>query len=77
MLMAEIGRVLAIGLVLGLGGTVLLGRGFQSLLFGITAHDPVTLAAATALLSFVALAAGYLPARRAGQLDAMEALRVE
>jgi predicted permease len=77
MLLGEVGWLLAIGLLLGLGGTLALTRGFQSLLFGITAHDPWTLAAAAVLLGVVGLAAGYLPARRAGGLDPMEALRIE
>jgi predicted permease len=77
MLLAEIGRLLAVGVVIGIGGTVLLARGFQSILFGITAHDPATICAAAALLSAVGLGAAYLPARRAGRLDPVEALRMQ
>ena len=77
MLLAEFARLLGIGLVFGIGGTVLLARGFRSLLFGITPHDPWTLAAAATLLSAVGLAATYFPARRAGRLDPMESLRVQ
>jgi ABC-type antimicrobial peptide transport system permease subunit len=77
MLLAEIGTLLAIGVLFGLAGTLALARGFQSLLFGITPHDPLTLAAAVVLLSAVGLVAAYFPARRAGRLDPMEALRAE
>jgi len=49
----------------------------QAQLFGITAHDPATLAMAAAGLATVACAAGYIPALRASRVDAMQALRYE
>jgi putative ABC transport system permease protein len=49
----------------------------SSLLFGVTATDPITFAGVGALLSLVALLASYIPARRAMRLDANTALRYE
>jgi ABC-type lipoprotein release transport system permease subunit len=47
------------------------------MLFGVTANDPVTLAAGVALLLAIALAATWIPARRAAGVQPMEALRHE
>jgi predicted permease len=77
MLLAEIGKLLTAGSLIGLAGALALAREFRSLLFGITAQDPQTLAAAVVLLSAVGLAAAYIPARRAGRMDPMAALRTE
>ena len=77
MLLREVALVLTIGLTLGGAATVALGQSVKALLFGVTPHDPVMLAFAAALLSVVALVAGYLPARRAARLDPMNALRQE
>jgi ABC-type antimicrobial peptide transport system permease subunit len=49
----------------------------QSQLFDLSAHDPFALGAAAVVLSLVAVAAGYLPARRATRVDPMLALRYE
>jgi ABC-type antimicrobial peptide transport system permease subunit len=46
-------------------------------LYGITAHDPATLALAAMVLAGVGCAAGYVPALRASRIDAMQALRYE
>jgi ABC-type antimicrobial peptide transport system permease subunit len=56
---------------------VALGGAAESLLFGVSGYDPWVLIAAVAVLCAAALAASYLPARRASSLAPMEALRYE
>jgi putative ABC transport system permease protein len=66
-----------IGLAMGIGGAVLVGRTMQSTLYDVGALDFSVLAAVTAVLSATALLASYLPARRAAGIDPMNALRDE
>ncbi|MGB8476973.1 MAG: ABC transporter permease [Candidatus Acidiferrum sp.] len=73
----EGGRLAALGLALGLVAALMLTRLMSSLLFGVKPSDPLTLGLAAALLAFVALAACYIPARRATRVDPMVALRYE
>jgi putative ABC transport system permease protein len=68
-------RHVAAGLALGAALALALTRFLSGLLFGVTAHDPTTYAGLAALLAAVALAAAWLPARRAAQLDPMTAAR--
>jgi putative ABC transport system permease protein len=65
------------GLVLGLAGSLALTRVLSSLLFGVSARDPLTMVLAAALLAMVAFFACYLPARRAASLDPVAALRCD
>lgn len=64
------------GLALGLVGAWWLGRAASSLLFGVTATDPLTFMTVSLLLTAVATAASYFPARRAMTVDPVVALRV-
>jgi ABC-type antimicrobial peptide transport system permease subunit len=67
----------AIGLGAGLAGSWWLTRLLSSLLFGVTASDPVTFAAVSILLVVVAILASSIPAWRAARVDPIAALRCE
>jgi len=69
--------LVVIGLAVGLAAVLTTMKLIASLLFGLTATDPLTLALATLLLLAVAALAGWLPARRAARVDPMVALRHE
>lgn len=77
MVLKEAGRVSLIGIGVGLVAALVLTRLMAKLIFGITAHDPLTFVAVTVLLILVALAACYIPAWRASRVDPMKALRYE
>ncbi|MBC8089989.1 MAG: ABC transporter permease, partial [Phycisphaerae bacterium] len=70
-------RLTALGLVLGMGGAFALTRVLSSLLFGVGACDPLTFIVAPVLLGVVAIAATYLPARRASRTNPLTAIRSE
>ena len=67
----------AIGIVVGLAGATALSTLLQSLLYGVPARDPVTLAVASAVMVAVTVVAGYFPARRATRIDPVRAMRVD
>ena len=69
--------LVGVGVALGLAGALVTTRALESLLFGITTLDLPTLIGVPVLLIMVALAACYLPARRATRVEPMDALRYE
>jgi ABC-type antimicrobial peptide transport system permease subunit len=73
----QAGWLAALGVVAGLGLTAAAQKILKSFLFGVSAMDGWSLAAAVMLLSAVALFAAWIPARRAAGIDPVEAIRAE
>jgi putative ABC transport system permease protein len=69
--------VAGVGLVLGLIAAAAGAQVLESFLFGVSARDPLTYAAGALFLGAVARAACWIPARRSGRADPMQALRME
>lgn len=77
MVLAEASKVALIGVAAGLVAALALTRLMSTLIFGITAQDPLTFVGVAVLLALVALAACFIPAWRASRVDPMKALRYE
>jgi putative ABC transport system permease protein len=77
LILGEVSVLIGIGVAVGVGLTLAGGRATGSLLFGLKADDPLTLALAVILLAAIGLVASFVPARRASRLDPMVALRYE
>jgi predicted permease len=77
MILRQGAKLALLGVGIGIGAGLGLTRLMAHLLFGVTAHDPLTFAAVSSLLILVALLACWIPARRAAKVDPMVALRYE
>ena len=77
MVLGEGAKMAVVGVVIGLVAALGLTRLIAKMLFGVSAHDPLSFAGVAGLLILVALAASYIPAWRATKVDPMVALRYE
>ena len=77
LVMRQVGIMVLIGGAVGVAVALGLGRAARSLLYELAGHDPTSIAIAVVLLACVALAAGFVPARRAAMIDPMHALRYD
>ena len=77
MILGQTLKLTLLGVGIGLAGSFVVTRFLASLLFGIGKYDPITFLAVALLLTAVALAASYIPARRAMRVDPIVALRYE
>jgi predicted permease len=77
LVMREVLVLIGIGIAVGLPSAFAVTRLASSQLYGVSANDPLAMAAATVLLAAVALLAGYIPARRAAGFDPVRVLRYE
>jgi predicted permease len=77
MVLAEGGLLLAIGLVLGVVGSLAATRLIQGLLFGVTPGDPITLLGVAAMMAAIGLGASWMPARRAAAVDPAVTMRAQ
>ena len=73
--MSEAIRLVAVGIVLGVGAVLWAGRFVQTVVYGLSPSDPMTIGGAVALIAVVTALAGGLPARRASNVNPLEALR--
>jgi ABC-type antimicrobial peptide transport system permease subunit len=69
--------LVAVGLVLGVAGIVLLGRALQGLVYGVAPTDPVLIVLVALVLAATALAASVLPARRATKVNPIVVLNTQ
>ncbi len=77
MVLGQTGRLLVVGCVIGLAGAFAVTRLFEKMLFGVEAADSATFAAAVLALGVVAMAASWVPGRRAARVNPVETLRWE